>query len=111
LMKTANFAQCLSEERPLPDIELKNQGENEDFRRALRNFTFNHLGKVILSVAQSRWQHSNYCTRTKSEQTSRKGGETRCLVLSLRPTSDSRRLACQDEDGFSHAYFDQLSWR
>ena len=28
-MKTANLAQCLSEERPLPDVKLKNQGQNE----------------------------------------------------------------------------------
>ena len=111
LMKTANFAQCLSEKRPLPDVKLKNQGENENFRRALRDLAFYRLGEGMSMVRWSRWQHSEPSTRGKFEKTSCKSCQTRGLFLSLRPITCSRLdFACQYEDGSSHASFDQLSW-
>ena len=69
LMKTANFAQCLSEKRPLPDVKLKNQGENENFRRALRDLAFDRLGEVMLDAsARSRWQHSEPTARAENSR-------------------------------------------
>ena len=103
-----------SEERPLPDVELQNQGRTQDFRRALRDLAFYRLGEVNLDASLGRVGStaSLLHARENPSKTSRKGCETRGLVLSLRPTSCSRLdLACQDEDGSSHASFDQLSWR
>ena len=54
-MKAPNLAQCLSEERPLPNVELERQRQKDEFRRAIRNLALDYLNEMMLIIGSVRW--------------------------------------------------------